>query len=54
MAFLPRLFHDQIILYGLDPFDAPCDFIRSIDGFLRINEAAQLDRALEGFNADLK
>lgn len=49
-----RLFHDQIILYGFDPLDAPCDFIRFIDGLLRINEAAQLHRALEGFNTDLE
>ena len=49
-----RLFHDQIILYGLDPFDAPCDFTRFIDGLLRINEAAQLNSALEGFNPDLE
>ena len=27
-----RLFHDQIILYGFDPFDAPCDLTRFIDG----------------------
>ena len=37
-----RLFHDEIILYGFDPTDAPCDFTRFIDGLLRINEAAQL------------
>ena len=49
-----RLFHDQIILYGFDPFNAPCDFIRFIDGLLRINEAAQLNGALESFDADLK
>ena len=35
-----RLFNDQIILYGGDPFDAPGDFNRFIDGLLRINEAA--------------
>jgi hypothetical protein len=48
------LFQDQIILYGLDPFHAPCDFNRFIDGLLRINEAAQLDDALVGFNPDLE
>ena len=49
-----RLFYDQIILYGADPFDAPCDFHRFIDGLLRIDEAAQLNGALEGFNPDLE
>jgi len=49
-----RLFYDQVILYGPDPFDAPCDFNRLIDGLLRINEAAQLNGALEGFNPDLE
>ena len=34
-----RLFHDQIILYGFDPFDATSDFTRFIDGLLRTNEA---------------
>jgi hypothetical protein len=41
MKFLLRLFHDQIILYGFYPLDAPYDFTRFIDGLLRINEAAQ-------------
>jgi hypothetical protein len=54
IAFLLRLFHDEIILYGFYPFDAPCDFSRFIDGLLRINEAAQLDRALVRLDADLK
>ena len=49
-----RLFHDQIILYGFDPFDAPCDFTRFIDGALRINEAAQLNDALVSFDTDLE
>jgi len=49
-----RLFHDQIILYGFDPSDAPCDLTRFIDGILRINEAAQLDGALASFNTDLE
>ena len=49
-----RLFHDQIILYGFDPFNATCDLIRFIDGLLRINEAAQLNDALVGFNTDLE
>ena len=49
-----RLFQDQIILYRTDPFDTPCDFNRFIDGLLRINEAAQLNDTLVGFNADLE
>ena len=49
-----RLFHDQIILYGFDPFDAPCDLTRFIDGLLRINEAAQLNDALVSFDTDLE
>ena len=49
-----RLFHDQIIPYGLDPLDAPCDFTRFFDGLSRINEAAQLNGALESFNTDLE
>ena len=49
-----RLFHDQIILYGCDSFDAPCDLTRLIDGLLRINEAAQLNRALVSFDTDLE
>ena len=49
-----RLFHDQIILYGFDPVDATCDLTRFIDGLLRINEAAQLNDALESFNTDLE
>jgi hypothetical protein len=49
-----RLFHDQIIPYGCDRFDAPCNLNRSIDRLLRINEAAQLNDALEGINTDLE
>ena len=49
-----RLFHDQIILYGFDPLDGPYDFSRSIHGLLGINEAAQLNDALESFNTDLE
>ena len=49
-----HLFHDQIILYGCDPFDAPYDLNRFIDGLLRINEAAQLNGALVSFDTDLK
>ena len=49
-----RLFHDQIILYGGDPFDAPCDLTRFIDGLLRINEAAHLNDALESLHTDLE
>ena len=49
-----RLFHDQIILYGLNPFDAPCDLTRFIDGLSRINEAAQLNNALVSFDTDLE
>ena len=48
------LFHDQIILYGFDPFDAHCDFSRFVDGLLIINKPAQLNNALERFDADLK
>ena len=44
------LFHDQTILYGGDPFDAPCDLARFIDGLLRINEAAQLHNAFVRFD----
>jgi hypothetical protein len=49
-----HLFHDQIIFYGCDPFNAPCDFHRFIDGLLRINEAAQLNGALVRFHTDLE
>ena len=49
-----RLFHDQIILYGFDPLDAPYDFTRFIHGLLRINEAAQLNDALVSFDTDLE
>jgi hypothetical protein len=49
-----RLFDDQIILYGFDAFYAPSKFTCLIHGPLRINEAAQLNGALEGFNADLE
>ena len=49
-----RLFHDEIIPDGFDPFDAACDLACLIDGFLRINEAAQLSDAFAGLYADLK
>jgi len=53
-ALLGSLFHAQIILYGLDPLNATCDFTRFIDGLLRINEAAQLNGALASFDTDLE
>jgi hypothetical protein len=49
-----RLLHDQVVLYGSDPFGAPCDFTRFIDGMLRINEAAQLDPALVSLDTDFE
>jgi hypothetical protein len=49
-----RLFHDEIIPDGFDPFDAACDLACLIDGFLRINEAAQLNDTFAGLYADLK
>jgi hypothetical protein len=49
-----RLFHDQIILYGFDPLDAPYNLTRFPDGVLRINEAAQLNDALVRFDTDLE
>jgi hypothetical protein len=49
-----RLFHDQIIFYGFDPFDAACDLTRFIDRLLRANEAAQLNGALVSLDTDLK
>ena len=49
-----RLFHDQIILYGCDPFDASGDLTRRIDGLLRIDEAAHLNDALVSFDTDLE
>ena len=49
-----RLFHDQIIPDGFDPLDAACNLACLIDGFLRINEAAQLSDAFAGLYADLK
>ena len=48
------LSHEQVILYGLDPFDAPCDVTGFIDGILRTHEAAQLDRALVSLDTDLE
>jgi len=48
------LFHNQIILYGCDSFNAMCDFTRFIDSLLRSNEAAQLNGALKGFDTDLE
>jgi hypothetical protein len=50
----PLFLHVQIILHRFDPFDAPCDFNRFINGLLGINEAAQLNSALEGFHTDLE
>jgi len=47
-----RLFHDQIILYGFNPFDATGYFNRCIDCLLRTNEAAQLNHALVGLDTD--
>gem|GEM_PF-2076940 len=49
-----HLFHVQIILYGVDPLDAPCDLTRFIHGLLRINEAAQLNDPLVSFDTDLE
>jgi hypothetical protein len=49
-----RLFHDEIIPDGFDPLDAACNLACLIDGFLRINEAAQLSDAFAGLYADLK
>ena len=40
--------------YRYPLFSAPYDFTRFSDGLLRINEAAQLDRALVSFDTDLK
>ena len=48
------LFHNEIIPYGLDPFDAAGDLACLIGGLLRINETAQLNDAFTGFYADLK
>jgi len=45
-----RLFHDQTILYGCDPFDAPRDLTRFVDGLLRIDKAAQLHNAFVRFD----
>jgi hypothetical protein len=49
-----RLFHDQIILHGTDPLDAPGDLTRFINGLLRTNETAQLNGALVSFHTDLE
>ena len=49
-----HLFHNQVIPYGFDPFDATGDFTRFIDGLLRTNETAQLNGALESFDTDLE
>jgi hypothetical protein len=49
-----HLFHDQVILYGFDPLDAPGDFNGFIDGLLAIDEAAQLNNALETFDPNLE
>ena len=48
------LFHDEIIPDGFNPFDAACDLAGLIDSFLRINEAAQLNVALERFDTNLE
>jgi hypothetical protein len=48
-----RLFHDQVILYGFNSWDALCELTRFVDGLLRINEAAQLNDALVSFDTDL-
>ena len=48
------LFHDEGIIDGFDPFDTACDLSRLINSPLRINEAAQFNDALAGFDADLK
>ncbi len=50
--FLTSLFNDQIIHDGSDPFDTTCGLTRFIDRLLRINEAAQLNAALVGFDTD--
>ncbi len=42
------------MLYGLAPFDAAHDLARSFDGLLRAYGAAELNSALENFNADGK
>lgn len=49
-----RLFDDQIILYGFDPFDALGNFSRFIGGLLRINGTVQLNDALVSFNTDFE
>jgi hypothetical protein len=49
-----RLLHDEIIPYGCNPSDAPCDLTCFIDGVLGINKAAQLDDALASFHTDLE
>ena len=54
IGFKPRSFHDQIVLYGCDPFDATGDFSRFIDRLLRIDKAAQLNGGLVGFNTYLE
>jgi hypothetical protein len=48
------LFHDESVLDGFDPFDGACDLARLIDRVLRINETAQFNDALTGFDADFK
>ena len=49
-----RLFHDQIIFYGFDPFDTLRDFARFLDGLWGINETTQLNGALVSLGADLE
>jgi hypothetical protein len=53
-SFIARLFHDQIIFYVFNPFDAVCDFVRFINRLYRISESAQLSGAFVSFNTDLE
>jgi len=54
MVFDESLFHDQMILYGVDSLDTPGDLTRFIHRLLRINEAAQLNDALVSLDTDLE
>ncbi len=49
-----RLFDDQIVLDGLNPFHAARDLPGLVLGILVIDKSAQLDRTFVGFNADTK
>ena len=49
-----RLFYDEIIFDVFDSLDAASYLARLIDSRLRINEAAQLNDAFSGLDADLK